>query len=189
MTLKNGLVCVLVGGFALLGCNKKSDAAGGETATETATAEPVLVEASAPGPSGYQWERVPQGGLGSVELPKGEGWRKDGNELSNEALNITVMIQQQAGVDASARSEYLQSFIDVNKRDAPKYELAERKEGQVKGHASGRVDGKFDNGTAYSTRDYVMFVKNAVLSVMVRGPVAREAEIRSLADHVAASYQ
>jgi hypothetical protein len=51
------------------------------------------------------------------------------------------------------------------------------------------VDGEFDNGTAYATREYVLFVKGAALALMVRGPVARTADVQSIADHMAMSYR
>jgi hypothetical protein len=99
------------------------------------------------------------------------------------------MIQGQADVPPAARTEYMKSLAEVNKKDAPKYQIVKQDEGQIAQKAAGRLDGKFDNGTPYATRDYVLFAKGAALALMVRGPVAREADVKSIADHIALSYQ
>lgn len=81
------------------------------------------------------------------------------------------------------------SLIDVNKRDAPKYEVTAQGEGSVSSQVAGRVDGKFDNGKAYAPRDYVLFVKDSALAVMVRGPIADSASVQAIADHMAVSFK
>lgn len=174
----------LLCGLTAVGCKKSSASSEGSAAS----AEVALVTGT-PNPAGYQWESAPQAGLGALELPKGEDWKKDGNEVSNEKLDITIMVQSQSDVEPASRAEYLSSLIDVNKRDAPKYEMVSRKEGQINQNPAGLIDGKFDNGTAYATRDVVIFAKHAALAVMVRGPVARQAEVQAVADHVALSYK
>jgi hypothetical protein len=164
---------VFVGVSALSGCSKKEES---------------LISAAA-APAGYAWESVKLDNVGDYQLPKGEGWQRDGLGTENETKNLTVSVQLQGGVESGARGEYMKALIDVNKRDAPKYEVVAQKEGQIAGKPAGRVDGKFDNGTAYATRDYVLFVKNVALAVMVRGPIANKADVESLADYVASSYK
>lgn len=179
-------------GISLLGCNKQSSEASSSEGAPGKSTEPALIAGAAPGPAGYKWERVTRGAAGSVEVPSGEGWKKEdgsGLEISNEQLGVTVMVQTQSGIPGEARDEYLKSFVDVNKRDAPKYAVVAQKVGQVQAQPAGLVDGKFDNGTAFATRDYVLFAKNNAFSVMVRGPVTREADVYAISDHVAGSYQ
>lgn len=190
------ILVVLSGALAAGGCSKAKKLLGAvaeETgAGTTAKDEPALIEGNVTGPAQIQWERNERPGIGSVEIPTGEGWEKSPGaaiQVQHEALDITVMVQQQAGIPADARSEYLSSLIDVNKRDAPKYEVLGNTEGQVNQHPAGRVDGKFDNGTAYATRDYVLFVKNAALAIMVRGPLDKSADVKAIADRMALSFQ
>jgi len=176
-----GMVAVALGG-----CDKVKNVAGGG-----APSEPALVTA-APGPSGMTWERADQPGVGSLEVPSGSDWHKEGgasSEFSNEKLGLTVMVQRQAGVPAEARKQFISSLIDVNKRDAPKYEVTGQGEGSVSSQIAGRVDGKFDNGKAYATRDYVLFVKDSALAVMVRGPLADATSVQAVADHMALSFK
>jgi hypothetical protein len=191
------MVVALAVGLTVCGCKKLAQLGGQavEKATQAsaepsaAKAEPALVAAAAPGPAGFQWQRTDASGVGSVELPTGEGWTKEGAEAHNEKLDITTMVQVQPAVPPEARSEYLSSLIDVNKRDAPKYEVVGKSEGAVAQNVAGRVDGKFDNGTAYATRDYVLFVKGSAVAVMVRGPIAKAADVQAVADHMAASFR
>jgi hypothetical protein len=191
------IVVGLITGLSVAGCKKLQELGGqaAEKATAVAaehsgvTAGPSLIAGAAPGPAGYQWQRTDVAGLGSIETPTGEGWVKEGDQAQNEKLGFTTMLQTQAAVPAEARTQFISSLIDVNKRDAPKYEVAAKAEGSVGQNVAGRVDGKFDNGTAYATRDYVLFVKGSVLALMVRGPLAMAADVQAIADHMAASFK
>ncbi len=197
------VVAVAVGLLTIGGCGRakqliekvsgKTEVAGDAAeAKGSVGAEPELVAGDAAGPAGMKWERVDEAGVGSVEVPSGEGWTKESGralQVHHEQLDITVMVQSQGGIPADARSEYLSSLIDVNKRDAPKYEVTSKAEGGVSRQVAGRVDGKFDNGTAYVTRDYALFVKDSVLMLMVRGPTAKAAEVQGIADRMAKSVR
>jgi hypothetical protein len=191
------MVVGLTVGLSVCGCKKLAQLGGQavEKATQAsgeqsaAKAEPALIASAAPGPAGYQWQRTDASGVGSVEVPTGEGWTKDGTEVHSDKLDITAMVQVQPAVPPEARSQYLSSLIDVNKRDAPKYEVTGKAEGAVAQNVAGRVDGKFDNGTAYATRDYVLFAKGSAVALMVRGPVAKAADVQAVADHMATSFQ
>lgn len=190
MSRYRGTTWALIAGLSFAGCKKSTSADAAQTTAASAAAEAALIAVPAAGPAGFRWERITVGS-GSVEVPAGEGWKKAYNpfQVHHDGLNFTLMIQQQAGIPSGARSDYLKSFIDVNARDAPKYTVTAQKEGLVAGNGAGVVDGKFDDGTAYTTRDYVLFVNGAAIAVMVRGPAPAEADVRSLADHVAASYK
>jgi hypothetical protein len=197
MLAKRWMVVGLTAGLAVCGCKKLAQLGGQavEKATQAsgeqsaAKAEPPLISGAAPGPTGFQWQRTDASGVGSVEVPTGEGWTQEGTEAHSEKLGITAMVQVQPAVPPEARSEYLSSLIDVNKRDAPKYEVTGKAEGAVAQTVAGRVDGKFDNGTAYATRDYVLFAKGSAVALMVRGPVAKAADVQAIADHMAVSLK
>jgi hypothetical protein len=183
--LRLAVYVVLAG--ALAGCKKPP------TAAPATTPEPELIPVAPPALEGYRWHRVPpQAGLGSVELPDGEGWARgidEGLELINHKLDITVMINTQPDVGPDSRTEYMEAFTLTNKRDAPKYEVLGRHDGLVKRLPAGRLDGRFDNGTAYVTRDYVLFVKKGAFLVMVRGPVGIATHVHHLADRIAQSFE
>jgi hypothetical protein len=197
MSASRWMVLTLTTGLAVCGCKKLAELGGqaAEKATQAsaeqtaAKTEPALIAGAAPGPAGFQWQRTDVSGAGSVEVPTGEGWTKEGTEVHSEKLGITAMVQVQPAVPPEARGQYLSSLVDVNKRDAPKYEVTAQAEGAVAQIVAGRVDGKFDNGTAYATRDYVLFAKGSAVAVMVRGPVAKVADVQAVADHMAVSFR
>jgi hypothetical protein len=183
--LRLAVYVVLAG--ALAGCKKPP------TAAPATTPEPELIPVAPPALEGYRWRRIPpQAGFGSVELPDGEGWARgiyEGLELINQKLDITVMITTQPDVGADSRAEYMDTFTLTNKRDVPKYEVIGRHDGVIKRLVAGRLDGRFDNGTAYVTRDYVLFARQGAFVVMVRGPLALTGHVRQLADHIAHSFE
>jgi hypothetical protein len=153
-----------------------------------ASSEPSLVT-SATGPAGYTWQSTTLASVGAYDSPGGSKWHKDGLGAENEDADITISVQMQGGVEATDRTDFTKLLIDANKRDAPKYEVVNQQEGQVNKIAAARVDGKFDNGKAYATRDYVLFQNHVALAMMVRGPIAMQAEVQAIADHVAASLK
>ena len=162
------------------------------TTKSSAPAESSLVGASVAAPAGMTLTKSTLAGGGTADLPGGTGWeRSDGPplEVSNEAEKITVMVQYQAEVPAEARDEYVTAFIGVNTKDAPKYQVTGKTNGALPGGQAARVDGTFDNGTAFATRDYLVFAKGGVGSVMVRGPSASTDKVHALADAVASSYR
>jgi hypothetical protein len=152
------------------------------------SSEAALVTA-APGPAGYTWDRTDIASVGSYEVPTGGKWQKEGMGAANEELDVTLMVQVQGGIEPEDRAAYIKSLVDVNKRDAPKFEVVSEQNGQVNQVVAGRVDGKFDNGTAYATRDYVLFRNHMALAIMVRGPITKQADVQSISDHVVASLK
>lgn len=176
--------CLLSIAGALPACSKVAEAVGGSKEASG----PALV-ANTAGPAGYTWQPASIPSVGSYELPSGGKWQKDGLGASNEELDITIMVQVQGGIEPGDLSAFLKSVVDANKRDAPKYELLGQQEGQVNKIAAAKVDGKFDNGTAYATRDYILIRNHMALAVMVRGPLTRQADVQAVADRVAASVK
>lgn len=179
--LAASLLCV---GGATSGCNKIAEAVGGSVGASG----PALV-ANTAGPAGYAWQpaSIPQ--VGAYELPSGGKWEKSGLGASNDELDITIMVQVQGGIEAGDRSEFVKAVVDANKRDAPKYELLSQQEGQVNKIAAARIDGQFNNGTAYATRDYILIRNHMALAFMVRGPLGKQTEVQAVADHIAASLK
>jgi len=173
--LQSGLISLLFGAATLAGCNK-------------ASSEVPLVTTAA-GPPGYSWQRATIANVGSYDLPSGGKWQKDGLGASNGELDVTISVQMQGGVEDSDRAVFMKGLVDANKRDAPKYEILGQQNGQVNKIAAGRVDGKFDNGTAYATRDYVLFNNHVALAMMVRGPIAKQQDVQAIADHLAVSLK
>ena len=152
------------------------------------SSEPSLVSAAA-GPAGYSWQSATLANVGSYDLPNGDKWKKDGLGAENEDADITVSVQLQGGVEAADRTEFTKLLVDANKRDAPKYEVVSQQEGQINNIAASKVDGKFDNGKAYATRDYVLFINHVALAMMVRGPIAKQTDVQAIADHIASSLK
>lgn len=181
LILAVGLLCA---GGATIGCNKITDAVGGSVGASG----PELV-VNAANPAGYAWQPASIPSVGAYELPSGGKWEKRGLGASNEELDITIMVQVQGGIEAADRSEFVKAVVDANKRDAPKYELLSQQEGQINKIAAARIDGKFDNGTAYATRDYILIRNHMALAFMVRGPLAKQTEVQAIADHIAASLK
>ena len=154
--------------------------------------EPIFFQLSEPAPPGVSWERVPLPLSGSAAVPSGGDWTRDDDdhvECHSPSLGITVLLQQQADVDVADRADYFASFIEVNTRDAPGYRVLFQTLGWAGPLPAARVDGQFDNGTHFATRDYVLFLNGTALMVMARGPFARANDVVALVDQVAASVQ
>ena len=131
--------------------------------------------------------------FGTLSLPTGKGWEtSDGTPLQVESEDGTVlMLQGQDGIEPSQLDEYLASYDEVQKRDAPKYAEVARTKGTVAGEAAARVEGTFDNGTKFKTRDYVVITrKGKVAMIMGRAPVGAAADrLPGLVDAIAASVK
>jgi hypothetical protein len=143
-------------------------------------------------PAGYAWTTSTRASVATLDVPSGTGWQSDDGamlEVTHEVEGLTVMVQHQAGIPAEMREEYVQSMVDANTRDAPKYEVVERRLGSMAGEPAACVDGRFDNGTRYVTRDCVLFVNDAAMAIMGRGPVERESQLKSVVDHMASSVE
>jgi hypothetical protein len=174
------------------GCKKGPGKSGEAPATAKAPAASSLIAGPAAAPAGITLTKVTLAGIGALDLPGGDGWeRSDGPpvEVSHEATNFTVMAQYQEDIPPDAIAEYTKAFIKANTRDAPKYKVTHQTEGSVPGGPAARVDGAFDNGTAFATRDYLVFTRKGVAALMVRGPLAEVAKVNALADAIANSYR
>jgi len=128
-------------------------------------------------------------GIGKISVPSGKDWVKDGNEISNEKLAMTIVIQAQDGDFTQQTKEFTDSYNEINKRDAPKYELVKEQTGDVGGVNTVRVVGKFNNGDQYSTRDYLFYTPEKVVMYMSRADSKNQASLDQITDYVAASFK
>ena len=141
-------------------------------AAPAATAPGLRYCRDAKGPDGVTFKKLDLA-FASLQIPDGEGWTllQQGSASQIEGADGTViMLQAQDGISPEQRDEYLASYHDVQLRDAPKYERVKQDSGEILGAPAARVEGKFDNGTAFVTRDYLIFSKG---KVVLLGEVAR----------------
>jgi hypothetical protein len=183
----------LVIALALMACGGKKDAdkTGGGSGTQrtgAGTAKPAAKElADAAEPAGITWQRAAQP-FGSVELPTGPTWNITDGQLEGKDGTV-VMMQAQVGITPDQLDEYLASYEDVQKRDAPKYAGKPSTKGTVGGAPAVRVEGTFDNGTKFVTRDYLIFTDGKVVALSGRTPEANAAMLPGVIDHIARSLQ
>lgn len=144
--------------------------------------------ADAAEPAGLTWKRsdVP---FGSIEVPSGDGWSMPDVTQVEGPDGLVIMIQSQDGISPDQTDDYLASYNDVQKRDAPKYAGKGETKGSVAGQPAVRVEGSFDNGTKFVTRDFLIFTKGKVVLLGSRIPEEHAAKLPGVIDHVARSLQ
>ncbi len=152
---------------------------------------PALIGAPAAVDGVATWAENREAGV-TVSVPTGDDWsaEKTGNNVSvhSEKLGVTIMLQHQSGIESDRLEEFLALIVESNKRDAPKYSARPTEKGSLAGHPAARLDGEFDNGKAYATRDYVVIGPKGATALMVRGPKTDAARVQAIADHVAATF-
>jgi hypothetical protein len=148
---------------------------------------PSLVSSPPPRPS-IALQRQSLAGIGTVELPSGPAWQQRGNRLYNEELGMVIIIQNQEEGMAGYEKVYLDSYNDVNIRDAPAWERGPEALGQVEGVTAARTTGRFHNGTAMVTRDYIFFAENNTVIFQSRVPAAHAASL-DLLDYLASTFR
>jgi hypothetical protein len=163
-------------------------AGGAGGAAGSGGAGPALVAADAKGPDGVTFKRVDLA-FGSLELPDGKDWKlQQGSPSQMEGADGTViMLQSQDGIAADQRDDYAASYHDVQMQAAPRYERVKQDNGEILGVPATRVEGKFDNGTPFVTRDYLVFSKGKVVALGGRTPATNAARLAPLMDHIAAT--
>jgi len=191
---------LLVGAIALAAC-KGGDKAGEMTPATAGDKAPVAASpkagadltGGAKAPAGITLTPTPVP-FGTASIPTGDGWGvpKDAQPMQVEGKDGTVvMFQSQDGIQPEQLDEYLTEYDKVQKRDAPKYAETARVKGTVGGEAAARVEGTFDNGTKFKTRDYVIITKGGkVVNLSGRAPVGPAADqLPALVDAIAASVK
>ncbi|HWJ27913.1 MAG TPA: hypothetical protein VNS32_15315 [Flavisolibacter sp.] len=132
------------------------------------------------------WENIQFGDL-KILAPSGKDWKKGSDRIFiNNVNGCTIIFQSQAGDYRKNMDEYLSSYNEVNKRDAPKYELLSQKIGKVKGILAARVHGRFDNGEEMATRDYVLFTNYGVSILQGRSKEKDEEYLNDMIDYIVA---
>lgn len=132
------------------------------------------------------WENIQFGDL-KVLAPSGNDWKKESDRMFVNKLNgCTIVFQTQAGDYRKNMDEYLSSYKEVNKRDAPKYELLSQKKGMIKDILATRVHARFDNGDAMATRDYLLFTDYGVSIIQGRSKEKDEEYLNDMVDYIAA---
>ena len=179
---------------AATACKKKEQAAqdagsGSAGSAAVDAAAPAANElANAPEPEGVTWKRL-EVPFGSLELPQDAGWGLVGSSEIHGPDGVVIVMQPQEKVAPERFEKYLLAFIAVQKRDAPKYELIAQTKGTVNGALAARVEGTFDNGTRFVTRDFLVFTKGKVVLIGARIPEASAAKLPGLVGHVVRSLQ
>ena len=171
---------------------KTEQTASEEDKKEEKASEPSLIAENVQAPAGVEWEDYSAQSAFTVKIPKGADWEKTESgylTLHHKKDDITVLIQVQGGADASMRDATTEALISLNKRDAPKYEVTEQPKGSVQSFSASRIDGKFDNGTKYVTRDYVVFVKDNAIALMARAPEDKKDQLYALVDYMASTIK
>lgn len=188
---KRVVIALMAALLSAVGACKKKEQAKPEAAVGSAADAVTRAPndlANAPELEGVTWKRI-EVPFGSLELPQDPGWGLVGASEVHGPDGIVIVMQAQDKVAPDRFDKYLTAFVAVQKRDAPKYELTAQTKGTVNGELAARVEGTFDNGTRFVTRDFVIFTKGKVVLVGARMPEATAAKLPSLVGHVARSLQ
>lgn len=156
-------------------------------AAKRAAGLPNLVGNPPPASAGSFTRRSLEG-IGTIEWPGGPEWEGSGNQLYNEALGMTLLIQNQIQGFGGRERAYLESYNQVNTHDAPNWERGPEQLGQVGGVAAARTSGRFHNGTPMVTRDYLFFAAFTTVLLQSRVP-ATHAEALDLTDYLASTFR
>jgi hypothetical protein len=148
---------------------------------------PNLVGSPPPRPA-MPLHRQSLAGIGTIELPTGSDWEQAGNRLYHDELGLVIVIQNQKEGMAGYEKVYLDSYNDVNIRDAPAWQRGPEVLGQVDGITAARTTGRFNNGTAMVTRDYIFFAENNTIILQSRVPAAHAASL-DLLDYLASTFR
>lgn len=176
---RHGLVIWVA--LSLAACKGKTEDKPSGTASTSAPAKASL--ATAGEPSGVTWKKITQP-FGTIEAP--DGYELVDNQLEGKDGTV-IMLQSQDGIAPEQIDDYLASYDEVQKRDAPKYAGVSTTKGTLGGAVAARVEGTFDNGTAFVTRDFLVFTKGKVVLLGSRTPKANAAALPGVIDHVARS--
>lgn len=180
--LKRCALVISIAAVAACGGKKDDKPAGGGSGAPKAA--PATELATAAEPTGITWTSLEQP-WGTLDIPSGDGWALVEGQVQGKDGTV-VMLQSQDGVPADVIDDYLASYDDVQKRDAPKYAGKSTTRGAVGGAPAVRVEGTFDNGTRFVTRDYLLFTKGKVVLLSSRAPEPGAA-LAGVIDHMVRS--
>ena len=156
-------------------------------AAQRAASLPNLVGNPPPAPAGSFTRRSLEG-IGTIEWPSGPEWEGTGNQLYNDKLGLVLLIQNQIQSFGGREQAYLESYNQVNLRDAPNWERGPEQVGQVGGMAAASTSGRFHNGTPMVTRDYLFFAAFTTVLLQSRVP-ASHADALAITDYLASTFR
>ena len=191
---RNQLLSLFAAALLLTSCGDSDKPVATDTmppATENASANAsgeALVNNPAK-PADVKFAREDFEGMGTIELPAGGDWKREGNEIYNEKWNATIVIQSQPQGMAGQEKEFLDSYNDMNVQDAPAWNRGAEKMGTLAGMKAARTEGSFNNGTAMKTRDYIFFgaAKTAILQMRIAEENATQ--LAPVVDYIAGSFK
>lgn len=198
--MKKQLACIVCSAtlfISINACNSDTTSTAPEANTsikttdakeKTSTSSSTLIS-DAPPPSGLSFSPQDFGGIGTMQLPVGDDWTGEGTKYYNSTLDMSVLTFGQTETMMEVQGEYVQSYIDNNFRDAPNFKLNTREVGTINGFPAHRVTGTFNNGTEYTTRDYVFFTKENTGILQVRIAKTNEAGLKSISDYMASTFK
>lgn len=184
---------VLALGLGIGACKKKeaeqdgsatASGSGAVVASGSAAAEPEL--APAPATAGLTWKRIEMP-FGSLELPADPGWNLVGTDVQGPD-DLVLVLQAQEGVTPDQQATYLKQYGKLQARDARGYR-AKAHLGTLRGDPAIRIEGTFDNGTKYVTREYLVFAKDKVVALSAHIPAVNAAKLPGIIDQVARTLQ
>lgn len=191
--MKKIILATVCGGLMLASCG--TDNASG-TKNNRAAEQPAGNDVEVQGlvnnpekPAGESFTKRDFEGIGTVELPSGEGWLQEGNVLKNEKLNMEIVIQSQPQSMIGQEKEYLDAYNDVNVSAAEGWTRGTETMGQIKGVKAARTEGSFNNGTPMATRDYIFFDAGKTAIIQLRAAATNKSMLVQMADYIAGSYQ
>ena len=155
---------------------------------------PSLVASPLPPRPDMALSRQPLRGVGTMELPAGPDWEheydaaKDDHVFFNPELEMVVAIRNQHNGMLGYEEKYLDSYNQVNVRDAPNWQRGPEQRGQLAGLSAARTSGEFNNGEAWVTRDYLLFGPANTVILQTRVP-APNAQALALTDYLAATFR
>lgn len=186
-------IAIIIVSFSCGGSDSKKTSDNSDTQTTTDTKEKkteqngLITDAKAPPDISFASQDFE--GMGTMQLPSGDDWQQESKSHYNEKLDMTVKIFVQNEGMLDVREEYVQSYIDNNHRDAPNFKLNNREAGTINDLAANRVTGSFNNGTEYTTRDYLFFTNDKTGILQVRIAKVNESKLKQVADFMAASFK
>lgn len=141
------------------------------------------------GPEGITFERQNFEDMGTIELPSGADWKKEGNKLIHEKWNMIIVVQSHSADIIGIERDYLDSYNDVNIRDAEGWQRGQEDLITLDGLSAARTQGNFNNGDPFVTRDYLFFSKTKAAIVQTRVVEKNKSKLAPVADYIAASFK
>lgn len=162
--------------------------------TVSAASLPSLVVSPAPPRPRVALSRQSILGVGTMELPTGPDWEREHNPKKGDyvffhpELEMVIAVRNQHDGMQGYEQEYLDSYDQVNVRDAPNWQRGPEQRGQLAGLSAARTGGQFYNSQAWVTRDYLLFGPANTVILQTRVP-ATKAQHLAITDYLAATFQ